>query len=101
MENEAVKEIKKEFKLHTEALKEHFDDKVGLIAEQYEGISKKLDKHDEQLETISGKLDKHDEQFEFIRNELELIKTSLRQKVDYHDFETLEKRVSRLESKLK
>jgi len=79
--------LSSDIKRHIGVLKEHFDDKVDIIAEQYGSIQKRLDEHSQQ--------------FVLIRNELEVIKIGLRHKVDYGDFEALEKRVKRIEEKIK
>ena len=65
-----------EIKRHLNVLKEHFDGRVMLIAEQYVDIKSDLG---------------------VIKQDLDIIKKNLRLKVDYDEFEGLEKRVLRLE----
>lgn len=105
---EILKEYNKDIKRHIDVLKEDFDSKFALIGEQYDSIQGKLGKHENQLQVIHDKLDEHDvrfqvieEKLEVIKNDVEVIKTSLRNKVDWDAFEALEKRVGILESKVK
>ena len=75
-----MKEYNEDVKRHIDVLKEDFDGKVALIGEQYGSIQETL---------------------EIIKNDVELIKNSLKKKVDIEDFEVLEARVRALESKIK
>lgn len=78
--------VKKEFSAgEVMALQEELNKGIKVIGEQYSGITKKLGVIDNRLEKIEDTLD--------------VMKFSLRQKVDYRDFEVLEKRVIHLEKK--
>lgn len=78
---------KKEFSAgEVMALQEELGKGIQVIGEQYSGIVKKLGSIDDRLEKIEDTLD--------------LMKFTLRLKVDYRDFQVLEKRVIRLEKKL-
>jgi len=67
------------------AMIEHFDDKIGFIAEQLSHVTEVVDKHTETLEVI--------------KSDIELIKYGLKRKVDIDDFQALEHRVALLESR--
>jgi thioesterase domain-containing protein len=123
-----TQDIKKEFKLHTGVLKEHFDEKVELIAEQHKSIKQTLDQHTrileshtEILESHTEILDKHSEildkhsevleshtemtgsikeDVEIIKLDTHSIKGTLKQKVDVDDFNALKQRVTRFEVKV-
>lgn len=66
-------------------MKEDFDSKVQLIGEQYGTIKEMM-----------GSLA---EDMQIVKSDVEFIKGSLRKKVDYDEFQTLEKRVAMLEAK--
>ena len=103
-----LKEYTEEVKRHIDVMREDFDSKVQLIAEQYDSIDKKLMSHDQRLGSIEEKLDFHSEMIgemkediTVIKMDIEFIKNSLKKKVDLEEFEALEKRVTLLESKVK
>ena len=73
-------------------LLEHIDDKVTLVAEQYTGLNKKIDK-------LVGKLDTVAEDVEVIKMDIEFIKHDLKNKVARDEFAVLERRVALLESR--
>lgn len=77
---------KKEFSAtEVMTLQEELNKGIKVIDEQHLGIVKRLTSIDDRLEKIEDTLD--------------LMKFSLRQKVDYREFEALEKRVIHLEKK--
>lgn len=81
---------KKEFTVtEVMALQEETLHYVKIIAEQHGSIV-------DSIQEINGKLS----HLENIEDDISIIKTSLRQKVDVQDFQALEKRVIRLEKKL-
>ena len=47
-----LKEHQKEIKRHISVLKEDFDQKLGIIAEQHESIITKLDSHTEAMAAV-------------------------------------------------
>jgi len=81
-----------EIKKHINVLKEDFDSKVSLIAEQYSSIKARLDSHSEMIASIK-------EDIEIMKVDVEFIKNSLKKKVDLEEFEALERRVIVLEAK--
>lgn len=77
------------------------DSKVKVLMEQH---NKELKALNEGVAIILGKmpkLDKIEERLDRIEDNVEVIKTSLRRKVDIEDFQILEKRVIFLEKKLR
>lgn len=112
-----------------EVLKEHFDDKVEAIGEQYVSIIAKQNEHSEILEhhtqildkltallerheeILTGhttilnehtrKLNEHSGTLEEIKIKIGRIEKELRRRVDYEDFERLQKRVALLELRLR
>ncbi|MDI6602939.1 MAG: hypothetical protein QME57_02340 [Patescibacteria group bacterium] len=101
---EEIKEVLGEYKKHTDEkfeeikryfdiVKEDFDSKVKLIAEQYDSIIEKLDIHEAKLVSIEKNI-------EIMKVDISFIKNSLKKKVDIEEFEALERRVAILEAKL-
>lgn len=81
---------KKEFTVtEVMALQESMDKKLDVIGEHIPYILEKL----KRIDVIEEKVTRTEEN-------IELIKMSLRRKVDIEDFQALEKRVIRLEKKL-
>jgi hypothetical protein len=88
-----LKEHQEEIKRHIGVLKEDFDQKLGFIGEQHESIITRLDSHTEIIASIK-------EDMEIVKINVELIKDSLKRKVDIDEFATLERRVGVLEAKM-
>lgn len=88
-------------KLHTNddvkryigAVTEHFEHQVSAVAEQFGSLQQKLDSHTEMIGYIH-------EDVQIIKTNVDFLKSALRAKVDYQDFEALEKRVRLVEAKL-
>jgi DNA repair ATPase RecN len=78
-------------------LLESLNDGIQLISEQHGGVIKRLDNIDGRLEGIDGRLDKIDGRLDRIEEDVVEIKHELKKKVDYDEFEKLEKRVIKLE----
>ena len=101
-----VKKQGKEFQHYVGAIKEGFDSKIEVIAEQYTDIKDTLAEHGKILAEHSQILNSHTEMIasiqetiEIMKTDVEFIKGSLRKKVDLEEFEALERRVSILETK--
>jgi hypothetical protein len=98
---------------------EEFHHRVSGIAEQFDGLNKRLDKHDENFMHIaktlddhgarlgsiestlgehSRKLDSHAVMMARVMEDVEEIKSGMREKVDRTDFVKLEKRLVVLEA---
>lgn len=77
---------------HIDVLAEDFDNKLKLIAEQYDSIIKRLDRHERELVSIRKDI-------EIMKVDIAFIKSGLKKKVDLEEFEALEKRVVMLEAK--
>ncbi len=73
-------------------LLEHIDDKVTLIAEQYTGLNKKIDRIDKKVEVMA-------EDIEVIKMDIEFIKNDLKSKIARDEFAVLERRVALLENR--
>lgn len=89
-----------EIKRHIDVLKEHFDDKVEIIAEQYGDIQNKLQGLEKTQNAQTEMIGNLAVDLTIVKEDVEFIKTSLKKKVDVDEFSMLEKRVSRLESQL-
>ncbi len=76
---------REEFQHFAGIVKEDFESKLLLIGEQYGTIKE-----------IMGALA---EDMQIVKTDIEFIKGSLRKKVDYDEFQALEKRVAMLEAK--
>jgi len=87
-----LKEQREEHQRHLDVLGESFDDKVKLIAEQYDSIIEKLDGHEVGLVSMGKNI-------EIIKVDIAFIKNGLKKKVDAEEFESLERRVAILEAK--
>ncbi|PIP50928.1 hypothetical protein COX11_01430 [Candidatus Berkelbacteria bacterium CG23_combo_of_CG06-09_8_20_14_all_41_73] len=81
-----------ELKRYFDVVREDFDGKVKLIAEQYDSIIEKLDSHEARLVSIEKNI-------EIMKVDISFIKNGLKKKVDVEEFEALEKRVAILEAK--
>jgi len=112
MDNKDIKkitnEVSNEVKRYIGILKEDFDSKIQLIAEQHASIKETLDLHTRILESHSQTLDSHTEMIAGMKEDIEImkvdvqfIKGSLKQKVDVEEFEALARRVAILEAKMK
>jgi hypothetical protein len=76
------------------AVSEEFQGYVSAVAEQYMSIHEKLDSV---VETVGG----IKEDVEIIKSNIEILKSGIRIKVDYQDFEALERRVRLMETKMR
>jgi len=111
--DEKIEEYKEEIKRYFDVAREDYDSKIQLIAKQYESIIERLDSHDAKFASITEKLDSHDARFisidkkllnieknnEIIKADIAFIKGGLKKKVDFEEFEILERRVAILEAK--
>jgi len=108
MEKEDLKKFKDKICRHFDVIAEDLKDNLKIIAEQVGTNTEKLQEHDERFNKIDEKLEEHDERFnkideslEIIKFDIEFIKNELKQKVSRDEFVALEKRVARLEAKIK
>ena len=93
MEDKDIKKITDEVERHIDVLKEDFDSKVQLIAEQYDSVIKRLDSFDTRITNVEKNI-------EIMKVDIIFIKQGLKQKVDLEEFTVLENRVAMLEAKL-
>lgn len=104
MEDKDIKKITDkitdEVKRHIDVLKEDFDSKIQLIAEQYASIKETLGSHTETLGSHTEMIVSMKEDIEIMKVDVQFIKGSLKKKVDMEEFETLARRVAILEAKL-
>ena len=87
-----IGEFKDEIKGYIGVLVEDFDKKIELIAEQHKSIMEVLREHTRQIEDMKTQIME-------MNIRLGHIEEQLRRKIDYEDFEKLEKRVALLEAK--
>ena len=87
-------EYKEETKRHFDVVAEGICDEIKTVAEQVGANTEKLGEHDLRFNKI-------DETLEIIKLDIEFIKNELKQKVSRDEFAALEKRVAKLEAKIK
>jgi len=85
-----------EFKRHTGALAEHFDDGLKVIGD---GLASLRESTEARFVEVNQTLGSHTQMLAQVMMDVEQIKFDLKQKVSYDDFAKLEKRVMRLEIK--
>ena len=101
------KEIKRErytgddVKRYVGVVSEEFRGYVKAVAEQYRGVDRKLDVHKEILDSHTEMIAKMMENIEILKGDMGEVKNDLTQKIDRHEFGTLERRVRLLESKVR
>lgn len=100
VENVVEKE-RKEYQRFIDIVKEDFDSRVQLIAEQYHDIKTSLNSHTGTLASHTEMIGSIMEDMQIIKSDVQFLKGSLKKKVDYEEFESLAKRVSLLESKIR
>jgi flagellar capping protein FliD len=82
-----VEKERHEYQHYMGVLKEDFESKVQLVGEQYHNLT----------EMVGSMM----EDVQIIKSDVQFLKGALKKKVDYEEFETLEKRVALLEAKVK
>jgi len=90
---EVLKDQREEYQRYLKVVAENFSSQVKVIGEQYGSIQERLNEHTEMIGSIM-------ENMEVIKSDVEIIKNSLKKKVDLEEFAMLEKRVIILENKL-
>jgi chromosome segregation ATPase len=124
-----LKEQTKEIARNMGALSEEFQSRTSAIAEQFSGLNEKINLNTEMIGTLmvdmtevkekvdiltedmtevketlnkhSGKLDSLSSDVSVMKDNIEIIKTDVKKKVDHEEFSMLERRVSYIESKIK
>ncbi len=104
-QNDAIAEIKEEFKRHTTALMEHMTKEVKIVAEGHTAIMRKLEYHDgrfgdmdKRFDKVDAKLIEHDKKFVKVESELQSISVALME--TGHETKDHEKRIKKLEEKV-
>jgi peptidoglycan hydrolase CwlO-like protein len=90
---------RQEYQNYLGVMVEDFKSQVRLIAEQYDSIRAKLDSHTETLNSHTEMIVSMKEDIEIMKVDIAFIKSGLKKKVDYEEFEELVKRVAILEAK--
>ncbi len=80
------------------ALSEDFQHKVSAIGEQFGGLNTKVDSISKTLEHHGRKLDSHAAMIARVMEDVEEIKSGMREKIDRKEFTKLEKRLVVLET---
>jgi len=109
-------------KRYVGAVAEHFGDQVSAVAEQISGLYEKFDVVDKRFDEVDKRFDEVDKRFgevdkklnihtemiggimedvAIIKSDVEFLKAGMRAKVDYKDFEALERRVRLMEAKMR
>lgn len=94
-----LKEQREESQRYLGILKDDFDSKVALIAEQYASIKETLASHTETFASHTKMIVSMKEDIEIMKVDIAIIKQGLKRKVDVEEFEALERRVALLEAK--
>ncbi len=94
-----IKEVKEEFKRRMGVLLEKFEDQVKVVAEGFDMLSGKIDRLTARVDGVENRLDGVEANIEIIKTDVEFIKNGLKRKVDFEEFEALEKRVALLEAR--
>lgn len=95
-----TKELKEDYNRQGKFILDEFKHQTSIIAEQYTSLNKKVDNMGNKLDATFeevGKLrvnvGKNTTDIEIIKQDTQIIKSGLKQKVDLKEFEALEKRV--------
>lgn len=103
-----------EVKRYIGVVSENFQHGLSAIGEQFGGLNKKLDEHTKILDSHTKILDGHSKTLDshtkmigsimmdmsVAKEDIEIIKNDLKQKVDRNEFEALTRRVSVVERKV-
>lgn len=80
------------------AISENFQHGLSAIGEQFGGLNTKLDEHGRKIDDLARKVDGHTLMIGRIMEDVEEIKSGMREKVDRSEFVKLEKRMVVLET---
>ena len=94
------------------ALAEHFSGQVSAVAEQFGSLHEKLENVQDHMKDgfnqVNEKIDTHTEMIgsimedvAIIKSDVEILKSGMRKRVEYQDFEALERRVRLVEAKIR
>ena len=97
---ETIKAVSEQFVDVNRKLDSHTD-VIGKLAEDMVVVKSDLDTVKSDLDTVKSDLGAVQSDIEIMKSDIGIIKTDLKQKVDRTEFATLERRVVRLESKVK
>lgn len=89
-----------EVKRYLGALSETHNEHLRGIKEGFVVVNRKIDNITETLSEHTKKLDSHTEMIGILMEDISVVKSDLKRKVDYDEFTSLVKRVSKLESKI-
>ncbi len=95
--NEFQRQLEKqreEFQHFMGIMKEDSDSKMQLIGEQFQDIKATLTSHTEMIGSLA-------EDMHIVKSDVQIVKSAMRMKVDYQEFEALASRVSLLEEKIR
>src|SRR3989338_7059122 len=96
---EQRKNFAEDVKGYIGVLVENFKKKIELIAEQHKSIMEVLKEHTRQINEIKEQIMQMNVKMTEINVRLGHVEDSLHRKIDYEDFEKLEKRVALLEAR--
>ena len=95
------KNTKEEVKIYSAgevmSMIESFSDGMQIIAEGQSELVKKIDNIEGKFDVLEGKFDVLEGKFDVMQEDISEIKYKLNRKVDYEDFEKLEKKFVKLE----
>jgi len=83
---------RKEYECYIGAVNEDTQDKVSAVAEQLVGVNKNLDSVNKTLDSHTEIIGSMKEDIEVIKTNIGFIKGDLKKKIDYEEFEVLEKK---------
>jgi peptidoglycan hydrolase CwlO-like protein len=90
-----------EVKRYIGAVSENFGHQVSAVAEQYLSLNSKVDSLVGKVDSLTEVAGGMKEDIEVIKENIEILKSGVRVKVDYQDFEALERRVRLIETKVR
>jgi hypothetical protein len=96
---EILTDQREEFQHFMGIMQENTNAQFQLMGEQFQGIKNTLDAHTEAISSHTHMLGALMEDISIIKVDVQFLKTELRKKVDYDDFDNLTKRVALLEAK--
>ena len=98
---ESFKQYRDEIIRHFDVVAEDRDSKIAVIAEQYGDIHKNIDSIKATVESNTEMIGKLATDMTIVKEQVEIISSGLKRKVDFEEFAALQRRVSALEKSRK
>lgn len=95
-----VKDTNREMKHYLGVLNEMHGENLKGIREGFEILNKKFDRHEKVLDSHTDMIGALASDMTIVKEDLSIIKSDLKRKVDYDEFQSLVKRVQKIEAKI-